>query len=203
MWFDILKNEILFCEQSHCLTNYWNKELADKIINFSNQGDMYFHKTTKEDLDKIKNDRKLLPSYNKYDANTEITAIWTQKNSIWQGYNAPTIGLITNEKPFNIGGEYWGFREAIDFDNLLIPKYGGRTFLSDLRADAMVLRNWIKRKTNFPELSQYLEMVNQQSYVTRRWFEDFLPDLIKLVPNPNKEPNKEPEIISIWDEDDE
>ena len=193
MWFNIFKNEILWCEQSYCVTNYWNKELADKIIKFSNQGDMYFHKTTESELPKIQSDRKLLPSYNEYDTDTRITAIWTQKNSVWQGYNAPTIGLITNEEPFNIGGQYWGFREAVNFDNLLIPEYGGSNNLfAKMNIDEMLLSHRLKTKgIVFPELSQYLEMAGQQPYTIRKWFVDFLPDLIKLVPNANKEPEKE------------
>ena len=99
-WMDILKKEFRFGfdENGHLnwsgntnqfvLTNYFNKQLADKILKFLSNKPMYFHKVdpSKEDINNIKSEGQLTVSDpNQGDkAGDNPVAIYTMMNNIFR-----------------------------------------------------------------------------------------------------------------------
>jgi len=216
-WMDILKKEFRFGfdENGHLnwsgntnqfvLTNYFNKQLADKILKFLSNKPMYFHKVdpSKEDINNIKSEGQLTVSDpNQGDkAGDNPYAIYTMMNNIYMGYNAPTIGIVTSLKPKV--GQYALFYESVPIGNSLIPEFGASGKIP--KEILNITSFWQSNKynlsiTDFPEWKEFIakvdSLVGENETNIRNWLMDFLPELIKWETRPDyKEPVKSKEEI--------
>tara|TARA_R110000824_G_scaffold226890_4_gene414692 strand:+ start:3486 stop:4220 length:735 start_codon:yes stop_codon:yes gene_type:complete len=218
-WMSILKKE-LFIEadenghfnwsgnaSQYVLTNYFNKQLADKILKFLSNKPMYFHKVdpSKGDINNIKSEGQLTVSDpNQGDkAGDNPAAVYTMMNNIFQGYSAPTIGIITNLRPITEGPQYALFHETVPIGNSLIPEFNASSKIpSEIR---IITSFWQSNEynlsiTDFPEWKEFIakvdSLVGESEANIRSWLMDFLPELIKWETRPDyKEPVKSKESI--------
>jgi len=189
-WMNILKQNIVFCSTKWCLTDYWDANLANKIYTFMN-GDKLFHKTTSQWYPIILQDGLKVFDPGKDDKGKHPEAAYTQKDTIFEGYNGPTFAVITNKTPWirqTGGATHYVFNESISPNELFAPEFNAwdkEIVGNGKNAEGMfTLYNYSSGIIDFPELQKFLELVEKegQSDVSL-WLRDFIPQLVKVEPN--------------------